>query len=343
MPQGNLLSDLLGIPGQIAQGAYEDARDDVKGFFQGANPGVFGAGLGAALTQGGIEGGKALLRGMTGGKYAKTAADILPKMARSRGFVQTVSNAGKLVGDTAKFAGNQLGRIGPVAQIIAGEILNPRPADMSREYEKMLFGIIEPLAGWQKQYKQRGQQWDPEFEKLHTLMQPMKQLRIGDGVVDRDTLNTIYQALYENPSMDIRKFMDDAFIEKKPNFNAGSLQDWKRVWDNPDEMEQSRITLPLLKSQRTNEERGVQLGNDRYADMPQIAPTYSQLDSVRDLMAMSGMRARGNGLTRGIPDRFARTPGGLNAARNAVYGKAAATTGKSNSFKRVVRAIKKNL
>lgn len=343
MPQGNVLSDLLGIPGQIAQGAYEDARDDVKGFLQGTNPGMFGAGLGAALTQGGIEGGKALLRGITGGKYAKTAADILPKMARSRGLVQTVRNAGKVVGDTAKLAGNQLGRIGPVAQIVAGEILNPRPAGFSREYEQMMFGIIEPLSKWQKEYQQRGQQWDPEFEKLHNIMQPMKKLRIGDGVVDRDTLNTIYQAIYNDPSMDIKSFMNEAFIEKKPNFNAGKLQDWKRVLSNPDELDQPRITMPLLKSQRTDEERGMQLGADRYTGMPQMAPSYSQLDSVRDLMAMSAARGRGNTLTQRIPNRFAQTPGGLNAARNAVYGKAAASTGKPNSFKRVVRALKKNL
>jgi len=60
-------------------------------------------------------------------------------------------------------------------------------------------------------------------------------------------------------------------------------------------------------------------------------------------MAMSAARGRGNTLTQRIPNRFAQTPGGLNAARNAVYGKAAASTGKPNSFKRVVRALKKNL
>ncbi len=343
MPQGNLLSDLLGISGQLAQGAYEDTRDDVKGFLQGTNPGMFGAGLGAALTQGGIEGGKALVRGITGGKYAKTAADILPKMARSRGVIQSVRNAGKLVGDTAKFAGNQLGRIGPVAQIVAGEVLNPRPAGYSAEYERMMFGITEPLAKWQTEYQKRGREWDPEFEKLHNLMQPMKKLQIGGGVVDRDTLNTIYKALYTNPSMDIRSFMDEAFVEKKPNFNAGSIKDWQRVWNDPDELEQRRMMLPLLKSQRSDEERGMQLDAGRYADMPQIAPSYSQLDSVRDLMAMSGARGRGNTLTNQIPNRFAQTPGGLNAARSAVYGKpVAASGGKPNSFKKAVRAFKKN-
>jgi hypothetical protein len=343
VPQDNLLGQLLGLPGQIAQGMYDDARDDVRGFVRGINPGYTGAGIGAGLAQAGIEGGKALVRGITGGKYAKTAADILPKMARSKGVMQTLGNAGKLVGDTAKFAGNQIGRIGPAAQIIAGEILNPRPADLSRDYEKMMFGITEPLVKWQAEYAKRGKESDPEFEKLHNLMQPMKKLRIGDGVVDRATLNTIYQALYNDPSMDIRSFMEDAFVEKKPGFNAGKLQDWQRVFNNPDELEQRRITLPLLKSQRSNEEMGMQLDPSRYADMPQIAPTYSQVDSVRDLMAMSGARGRGNTLTQRIPNRFAQTPGGLNAAQKAVYGKpVAASGGKPNSFKKAVRAFKKN-
>ena len=344
MPQDNMLGQLLGLPGRIAQGMYDDARDDVRGFVKGINPGYIGAGIGAGLAQSGIEGGKALVRGITGGRYAKAAADIVPKMARSKGVMQTIGNAGKLVGDSAKFAGNQLGRIGPVAQIVAGEILNPRPAGYSREYEKMLFNVTEPLSKWQAEYRKRGEAFDPNFEKLHNLMQPMKTMKFNGGYIDRNILSTIYKELYNDPSMDIKSFMDEAFVEKKPGFNAGKLEDWKRVLDNPDELDQPRITLPVLKSQRTDEELGMALPQDRYAPMPQIAPNYSQIDSIRDLTAMAGARGRANTLTRGIPNRFTRTQGGLNAARQAVYGKpAGATGGKAKTlFARATRAIKKN-
>ena len=78
--------------------------------------------------------------------------------------------------------------------------------------------------------------------------------------------------------------------------------------------------------------------------MPQMAPNYSQIDSIRDLTAMAGVRGKGNTLTNRIPNRFAQTPSGLNAARSAVYGKpVAAAGGKPNSFKRAVRALKKSL
>ena len=339
MPRDNDLLGMLGaIPRDILLGSLQEAGQDVVDFATGRNPGVTGAALGAGLTQLGINGLNRVGRAITRSPIVKQAADIPPQMGKManvfqrqtgkgiKGLTRTVakgvgaagkniSTVGKFVGDTGKFGVRQLGRLGPVASIVGSEILNPKPAGLNAGHEKAMFMIDEPLRKWQMQYK-KDPSFDPNFEKLHNLMSSMKRTTIDGKYVDRDWLNSIYQYLYKDPQGDIGSLINQRANPRQPGFNPLKLSDYGRVFDNPDELNQPTSGYPMLTKQREDFELGQELNPDRYADLGQVAPDYSQIDTL----SMLGGMAKARGMNKG---RFLKgsiaTPAGMRAARAAAY------------------------